>query len=395
MTIESGPSRLRDVAMLVRGVSYRSSELSDDPGAAAFFNLKCVARGGGYRPEGLKFFRGRIRPEQHLRPGDLLMAVTDLTQACDVVGCPIVVPDPLPRSEATYSLDLVKVVPDSSLVVPDYLAYLLRSPYARAFMRSRLTGTTVLHLSPDAAGELEWELPSLEQQRRIASVLGALDDLIDVNDRLVALVRQVSHAKYENLVRDPIEALIGEVAVVNADQTRKQASGGLTYLDIGSVGDGVAELDTRMDWREAPSRARRLAQHGDTVWSMVRPNRRAHALLLDPPENLVVSTGIAVLRPTAVGPATLFAAVDRQKFVDHLVSNAQGSAYPAVKASTFESAPIALPQSRDRRDFERSLWPLWEWVGSLFKENELLRSTREELLPLLLSGRVLPGEVAA
>jgi type I restriction enzyme S subunit len=53
----------------------------------------------------------------------------------------------------------------------------------------------------------------------------------------------------------------------------------------------------------------------------VRPNRKSHCLLLDPPEDLVVSTGFAVLTPTAVGPSFLYGMTERPQFVDYLIAS--------------------------------------------------------------------------
>ena len=276
-----------------------------------------------------------------------------------------------------------------------WLSYWLGAPWTHEFLRQRAVGATMPNLNTSILSEVPVSVPSLPEQRAIAGVLGGLDDLIDTNQRLISQIRRLSSGWFEALAEHaPGVASLGDVAQVNPEQTKPRSEGELTYLDIAGVGDGSLSFPEPMPWITAPSRARRLASHGDTLWSTVRPNRRAHALLLDPPSDLVVSTGLAVLHPTDIGAATLFAATDRQEFVDFLMSRADGSAYPAVRGNAFLDAP--LPDVREiANDFEATMWTLWQWAGMLSTEVSQLRRTREELLPLLMTGAVSVGEVAA
>lgn len=75
----------------------------------------------------------------------------------------------------------------------------------------------------------------------------------------------------------------------------------LEYVDIGNVSliDGVTSTETYR-FENAPSRARRRVQPGDTIISTVRTYLKAVARIVNPSENLVVSTGFAVLH---AGPA--------------------------------------------------------------------------------------------
>lgn len=235
-------------------------------------------------------------------------------------------------------------------------------------------------------------LPPLDEQRRIAGVLGALDVLVDTNERFVRQVRELSALAYRRAKRFASTTVrLGDVVQVNSRLTKAMAEGSLTYLDIASVGDGSIDWPDKIGWAEAPSRARRLADPGSTLWSTVRPNRRAHALLVAATDDLVVSTGLAVLTPDLIGPAELFAATDEQEFVDYLISRAEGSAYPAVRGEVFEDAQIARLSPSASAEFEVQLWPLWRMVGALQEENRSLRRARDELLPLLMSGKVRVG----
>jgi restriction endonuclease S subunit len=74
----------------------------------------------------------------------------------------------------------------------------------------------------------------------------------------------------------------------------------IEYVDISSVSlaEGVTSTET-FEFEKAPSRARRKVRDGDTIVSTVRTYLKAIAPINNSPENLVVSTGFAVIRPLA------------------------------------------------------------------------------------------------
>ncbi len=284
-----------------------------------------------------------------------------------------------------------------SLTVADpwFVFYFSTSPAFLEQLGNRAIVTGVPHINLGILSNMRVPLPPLAEQRRIAGVLGALDDLIDTNQRLVSHVKRLSAEAYARAVLESVGVTsLGEVAGINPDAVKPRATSELIrYLDIAALSDGGADAPRSMSWADAPSRARRLAQDDDILWSTVRPNRRGHAILHNSPENLVVSTGIAVLRAKEIGFAELYAATDRSEFVDFLMTRAEGSAYPAVRPDDFAAAPILrLPESVSEA-FEASIGHLWHAAGALIGESDQLRRTRDELLPLLMSGAVSPAEV--
>lgn len=143
-----------------------------------------------------------------------------------------------------------------------------------------------------------------------------------------------------------------------------------------------------MTWSDAPGRARRGVADGDVLWSTVRPNRRSHCLVLDPPSDLVASTGFAVLTPVTVGPSFLYGVTDRQEFSAWLESVAEGSAYPAAPADRFAEAPVPLPDADTLMRYEEATMPLRRYSAQLTEESRTLVQLRDTLLPPLVSGRL-------
>ena len=137
--------RIGDIANAFRGRSYKSSELAESDGLP-FINLKCVERFGGFRISGLKWFVGEHKEHHCIWPGDVVVAVTDMTRDAMIVAqaarVPITVGD-----NAIYSMDLVKVAPRSE-IEPEWFYGMLRFSEFSAVVREEATGATVLHLKP-------------------------------------------------------------------------------------------------------------------------------------------------------------------------------------------------------------------------------------------------------
>ena len=137
------------------------------------------------------------------------------------------------------------------------------------------------------------------------------------------------------------------------------------------------------------------------IWSCVRPNRRSYALIWEPDEKLVASTGFAVLSATGVPFSYLYFTTTTDAFVGHLEQNATGAAYPAVTAKTFEDAEILVPAGDTLAAFDHAVLPQLEQTEFLNQQNRVLGKARDLLLPKLMSGQLdvsgihLPEEAVA
>lgn len=253
--------------------------------------------------------------------------------------------------------------------------------------------------------------PPLPIQRRIASILSAYDDLIENNQRRIKILEEMDRALYREwfvnfrfpghekvkMVSSSLGSIpqgwefmkLGEIADVNRTQIDpRNPPEEVLYIDISSVSPGQINSLTMHPFAEAPGRARRIVHHGDIIWSCVRPNRRSHALLLQPAPNTVASTGFAVLTATKVPFTFLYLATTTDNFVNFLANNATGAAYPAVTAKTFEEAVVLVPPIPLLKKFGEVTIPMAEQIHTLQSQIQNLRRTRDLLLPRLLSGQI-------
>lgn len=248
--------------------------------------------------------------------------------------------------------------------------------------------TGVPHINLGILSRLKIPNRPLWEQQAIAEVLGALDDKIAANLQVVQLTDQLLSAVFQRESEGSSTTALSMIAEVNSVTTKPIPDGRLRYLDISSVGVGAYEFPGVINWSDAPGRARRGLRHGDTVWSTVRPNRRSHALVLDDDPELVASTGLAVLTPNKNRVAGVYEATRTPDFSSYLESVAEGSAYPAVRSERFLEAPIPDLTADSWEKFEALAMPMRERAHAARVETRALANARDELLPLLMSGKL-------
>jgi len=127
----------------------------------------------------------------------------------------------------------------------------------------------------------------------------------------------------------------------------------IRYIDIASVGRGVLSAEPReMAFGDAPSRARRLVEVGDTIVSTVRTYLRAVWPVIGDTSDLVVSTGFAVLTPKAdVDARFLGWWAQSDPFVEEIVARSVGVSYPAISGLELGDVSVPVPPLEEQRAF--------------------------------------------
>lgn len=319
---------------------------------------------------------------------------------------------------------------DHAILDQTFLYYWSRSAEFRQQLSGMAASTDMApYLSLRDQMRLRITLPSIEVQSAMGDLLGALDDKIALNARMNATLEAMARAVFEAwFVRfGPVRAkaegrappgLAPDLAALFPDRltetpdgevpegwtmgtlgpllrinsrslTAAAAPDSIRYVDISSVERGRLLKAEVMPFSAAPSRARRLVQKGDTIWSCVRPNHAAYLLIQDPPRDLVVSTGFAVLTPArAQDRAFCYLASTNEAAVAWLTARADGAAYPAVRPGEFGNLPAALVPEVFRDALEEAVGPLLDRVSANAREDETLSALRDLLLPRLISGKL-------
>ncbi len=278
-------------------------------------------------------------------------------------------------------------------------------------LATKALGAAQQNLNQGLISDFEIPTPPLPTQRKIAAILSAYDDLIESNLRRIKILEEMAQALYRQwfvkfrfpghekvrMVDSPLGKIpegwevtqLRHLADVNRRSIRRpDTPETIRYIDISSVSPGRIEEIRVMAFEDAPSRARRIVQHQDIIWSCVRPNRRSHAIVLHPQPNTIASTGFAVISPREVPFTYLYQAVTTDQFVGYLTNRTRGAAYPAVAASDFEEADILVPPSFLQDRFHEIVEPECLQMDNWLRRNRVLRRTRDLLLPKLISGEL-------
>jgi type I restriction enzyme, S subunit len=167
----------------------------------------------------------------------------------------------------------------------------------------------------------------------------------------------------------------------------------LAYIDIGNV-DSQGRVHDIVNYRfeDAPSRARRIVRDGDVIISTVRTYLQAIAPVENPPDNLVVSTGFAVVRPSSVLDHRFCKyAVRANRFLWEVESRSTGVSYPAINASDLGDIAVTLPEVSAQRLISNYLDRETARIDGLIAEKERMLALLEEKRAALISRFVTRG----
>jgi len=307
------------------------------------------------------------------------------------------------KDEFWASDNTIVVKPKQDIANINYCYYLLKNlnlnNYAGGAAQPLITQTTLK--------QIKIKIPNIDEQKRIANILSAYDDLIENNQKQIKLLEEAAMRLYkewfvklrfpghENTkIVDGVperwrQGQLREYIKVNPRSISKNYPyQEIQYIDIGSVNHGRIEKITTYRLSDAPGRAKRLACDGDTIWGMVRPNLKAYALVLSPGENYVFSTGFAILSPKNIPYTFLYCLVTQDSFVGYLINCTNGSAYPAVKPIHFEEAKVIIPDEGLLVKFHDIVNPMYRRIKVIENQNLYLEEARDRLLPKLMSGEI-------
>lgn len=167
----------------------------------------------------------------------------------------------------------------------------------------------------------------------------------------------------------------------------------IEYVDIGNVNleRGITSSE-QYRFEKAPSRARRKVRHGDTVVSTVRTYLKAVAQVINPPENLIVSTGFAVLRAKPpLHPGFLYRLAQSEPLVERTMAHSVGVSYPAINAAEIGQFTIPLPPHDEQRSIAAFLDQETARVDELIRLKEAMLGRLAERRAHFLNNAVTCG----
>lgn len=191
--------RIADVAEVIKGKSYKSTELAESY-HTALVTLKSFSRGGGFRLDGFKPYTGSYKPTQVVVPGDLIIAYTDVTQAAELIGKPAIVVGVEDYQTLVASLDVGIVKPGSPRVSRQYLYGLFRTDLFQNHTFAHTSGTTVLHLAKDGVGSYPFACPQQELVQFFSQVTDGLSERCQNNIDQIRTLTQLRDTLLPRLI---------------------------------------------------------------------------------------------------------------------------------------------------------------------------------------------------
>ncbi|WP_150129179.1 restriction endonuclease subunit S [Microcella alkaliphila] len=352
-----------------------------------------------------------------LREGDLVISRTGAN-----AGAAAYVADP--PEGAVFAGYLVRFRANDSLADARFLGYVLQSREWADYVTNTRTGSAQPQLNAVLMGKFAFDLPPLDEQRRIAEVLGALDDLIDTNERLRARCESLAAEQFMSRVVAPamsstageddgwLRLHIGDIARVV--ETGRRPAGGVKGIVDGVPSIGAESIGGigRFDYSKTKHVPLEFASSVSRGWVESRdvlvykdggkPGEfRPKVGMLGsgfPFDRFMINEHVYRVRTdNRVSQEFLYFWLASPPMMEALASAGTGAAVPGINSTAFRGLPIVVPPANLRNELQGVLAPLVDSCLSLAVEAQDLRRTRDELLPLLVSGavRVRPEGVAA
>lgn len=423
--------KLSDLIRVKHGFAFKGEHFVDEPTSHVLVTPGNFAIGGGFQDTKLKFYRGPVPEEYILKPGDLVVTMTDLSRGADTLGFGAVVPNHQNRVYLhNQRVGLVEVL-QASKVTPRWLHYLLRTDEYRAWVVGSASGSTVKHTSPSRICDFEFELPNVNVQQEAAETLDALENRIDLLRQTNATLESIAQALFKSwfIDFDPVRARAegrepeGMDAATAALFPAEFEESALGLIPKGwravTLADAVEVNPSRslfkgadapyLEMANAPTSGHRPVQavdrrafgsgckfrNGDALMAKITPclenGKGAFVDFLDGEQVGWGSTEFIVLRSKPTMPTYGSYLLSRHEpFRQYAIQAMTGtSGRQRVELSRLNQFLIAVPPSRAVADAANSaLDALQMRIAANAEQASTLAQFRDALLPRLISGKL-------
>lgn len=213
--------KLEKLISIKHGYAFKGNDITTEDNGIVLVTPGNFAIGGGFQEEKCKFFKG-IYPEDYvLKENDLIVTMTDLSKECDTLGYSALVPGGSRIYLHNQRIGLVEF--KNQLIDKNYLYWFMRTKKYQHFVVSSCSGSVIKHTSPSRICNAIISLPPLDIQKKIAGVLGALDDKIELNNKINNNLEQQMYALVEQDIWN-IETKIFLDELCNVFTGRKNAN---------------------------------------------------------------------------------------------------------------------------------------------------------------------------
>lgn len=281
-----------------------------------------------------------------------------------------------------------------------FVMYFLMSPIGRARLFTRTGGAVQQVINLADLRDIKIPVPSLFEQKRIAEILSAYDDLIENNLKRIRLLEESARLlyrewfvrlKFPNHEHTPLidglpEGWERKRFCDVAEITMGQSPESKFYNETGEglpFHQGVTKFGSRFVTHEIYTTAtNRIAQAGDILCSVRAPVGRLNITL----DKIVIGRGLAAVRSKTQSQSFLYFQLKNFFFKDDLIGS--GSIFASVTKTDLENAELINPSQNLIDEFQKISEPTDEQIRVLSLQNQKLKQARDLLLPRLMSGEI-------
>ena len=105
-----------------------------------------------------------------------------------------------------FAQRVIILEPNPNVLSPNYLLYALQDKVLQERIKARATGTTVIGIKAAELKKVVIDLPSVDIQRSISSILRSFDDKIELNQKINENLERQAQAFFQELFRDNVSA---------------------------------------------------------------------------------------------------------------------------------------------------------------------------------------------
>ncbi len=350
--------------------------------------------------------------------GDLLFARRSFVLAgagkCAIVG---VSPEPM-----VFESSIIRARVDSAIANPEYLYHFFKSRHGRALMASIATRTAVSGITGTNLSGLKLDLPSVDEQRMVAAILGNFDKLIENSSRRIRVLDEMAHAVFREWFvefrypgHEYVPLVDSSVGPIPEGWDVSSLSEVLAVLESGSrpkggidphLKDGVPSIGAENvngyghhDFSSEKfitvpffeqMRAGTL-ESGDVLLYKDGAHIGRHSMVRDSFPHARCAVNEHVFRIRVSSPLTqnyLYYWIDLPRTVEQIVGLNSNAAQPGVSQAKLRTMPIFVPPAEVVARWDEIVDPLVALVAALAKSIRALHDARELLLPRLTSGEI-------
>lgn len=283
----------------------------------------------------------------------------------------------------------------TGILTSDYLYYLIK--YNVSVLKKNTHGSVFDTITRNTFDNIEVELPSIEIQEKIASILSDYDEKIELSNVINNNLEQQMQALYKSWFIDfkpfgntmPCNWKTGKLKEVLKLKRQSLKAGDnteLPYLPIDVIPMRTFALTVFKPNSEAQSSLITFDKDDIIIGAM---RVYFHRVVLAPCDGITRTTCFTLAPHHKEYLSFALLCCDQDSSIDYAQSTSKGSTMPyAIWEGGLGDMEIAIPTLEIAQEFNEIVLPMLRQIQNSYFENNRLREMRDGLLPRLMSGEL-------